>query len=170
MWRTATRQRISPGSAQMAVCSISRLIACFGMPVSQSLLNVGLSFNGPVVFVAAARPGNARWHNRSRLRDRPAARSSERLDANTSLPSVVRRASPLFSEQILQRGIVEHGLRQHPFQPAVLILQRLQSPRFRDPPALQTSSSICRSSLSCRRVCDRPPLSEPQPPAPAAPQ
>src|SRR4029077_5468668 len=39
---------------------------------------------------------------------------------------VARRASPLFSQKILQRGIVEHGIGQHPFQPAVLVLQRPQ--------------------------------------------
>src|SRR5205085_6221624 len=37
-----------------------------------------------------------------------------------------RRASPLFSQKILQRGIVEHGIGQHPLQPAVLVLQRPQ--------------------------------------------
>src|SRR5207248_1837851 len=39
-------------------------------------------------------------------------------------PPVARRASPLFSQQILQRGIVQHGVRQHPLQPPVLVLQR----------------------------------------------
>src|SRR5205823_10698620 len=47
-------------------------------------------------------------------------------DEDMSSPPVARRASPLFSQEILQRGIVEHGIGQHPLQPAVLVLQRPQ--------------------------------------------
>lgn len=40
--------------------------------------------------------------------------------------SVQPPASQLLLQQVLQRDIVEHGIRQQPLQPRVLILQRLQ--------------------------------------------
>src|SRR5205085_4297777 len=67
-----------------------------------------------------------RFPGRFRSPGGPAARSSRRSDEDTSSPPVARRASPLFSQEILQRGIVEHGIGQHPLQPAVLVLQRPQ--------------------------------------------
>src|SRR5262249_7110211 len=62
----------------------------------------------------------------------PAARSSGRPGANTSPPPVGQRASPLFSQHVLQRGVVEHGFGQHSLQPPILVLERLQPPSFRD--------------------------------------
>ena len=42
------------------------------------------------------------------------------------------RASPLLSQEILQRRIVQHGVGQQPFQPRVLVLERLQPLGLRD--------------------------------------
>lgn len=51
---------------------------------------------------------------------------AERVTGETPQPPDARRASPLFSQQILQRHVVEHRVGQHPLQPSVLVLQRLQ--------------------------------------------
>ena len=44
----------------------------------------------------------------------------------------MRRASPLFSQEILQRSIVEHRIRQKSFQTGVLVFQPLQPLRLAD--------------------------------------
>src|SRR3546814_2881170 len=46
-------------------------------------------------------------------------------------PSAERRASPVFCRDFLQHGIVEHGVRQQPFEPGVLLLEHLQLARLR---------------------------------------
>jgi hypothetical protein len=73
-----------------------------------------------------ASPGSARLFGRSRSPGTPAARSSRRSTADKPQPPDARRASPFFSKQILQRDIVQHRVRQHPLQPTVLVLERLQ--------------------------------------------
>jgi hypothetical protein len=42
------------------------------------------------------------------------------------------RASPLLSHEVLQGRVVQHGISQQPFQPRVLILERLQPLGLRD--------------------------------------
>jgi hypothetical protein len=65
--------------------------------------------------------GSARLFGRSRSSGRPAARLSQRSDADTSWHPVAQRASPLFPRRSL-----EHGMGQYPLQLAVLVLQRPQ--------------------------------------------
>src|SRR5208282_3054449 len=49
-----------------------------------------------------------------------------------SLPLSAPQASDVFSEQVLERRVVQHRLRQQPLKPPVLVLQRLQTTGFRD--------------------------------------
>jgi hypothetical protein len=56
----------------------------------------------------------------------PAVRSSRMPLADGRQPSAFPRASPLLSQEILQRRIVQHDVRQQPFQLRVLVFQRPQ--------------------------------------------
>src|SRR6266567_8839654 len=62
----------------------------------------------------------------------PAVRSSRMQLADGRQLSASPRASPFLSQQILQRRIVQHGIGQQPFQPRVLVIQRLQPLGLRD--------------------------------------
>src|SRR5690606_27496613 len=75
--------------------------------------------------------GSARSPDPTRSPGTPAARSSGRSTADTPRPPDARQASPLFSQQVLQRDVVEHGVSQHPLELGVLVLQRLQTSRLR---------------------------------------
>src|ERR1700722_2268818 len=73
---------------------------------------------------------NAHWFGRCCPPGTPAAGSSRRSTADIPQPPDARRASPFFSQEILQRNVVQHCVRQHPLKLGVLILQRLQPPSF----------------------------------------
>ena len=62
----------------------------------------------------------------------PAARSSRGPTAGAPQPPNARRASPPFSQQILQRHVVQQRVGPKPLQRAVLLLQRFQLARFGD--------------------------------------
>src|SRR5262245_30946002 len=62
----------------------------------------------------------------------PAARSCRTQNVAERQPLAWQRASPFFCQQILQRRIVEHGVRQELFQPGILALKPLQPPGLRD--------------------------------------
>src|SRR6202035_460221 len=59
---------------------------------------------------------------RTRSSCTPAARSCRKQNAGERQPLAWRRASPFFCQEILQRRIVEHGVRQKLLQPTVLAL------------------------------------------------
>src|SRR5258707_15838293 len=56
----------------------------------------------------------------------PAVRSSRMRLADGRQLSASPRASPLLSQEVLQRRVVQHGISQQPLQPRVLVLQRPQ--------------------------------------------
>src|SRR3954471_2330339 len=62
----------------------------------------------------------------------PAVRSSRGLPPDERQLSASPRASPLLSQEILQRRVVQHGIRQQPLQLRVLVLQCPQPPGLRD--------------------------------------
>nr|P17986.1 RecName: Full=Insertion element ISR1 uncharacterized 30.8 kDa protein A [Rhizobium sp.]CAA29833.1 unnamed protein product [Rhizobium sp.] len=78
-----------------------------------------------------ASPDSARSSDRRPEHGTPAFRSSRRRPADGQPPRDSRRASPLFSQQVLQGHVVQHRVRQHPLQPGVLILERLEPPSLR---------------------------------------
>src|SRR5690606_6959001 len=63
---------------------------------------------------------------RSRWLYTPAVRSSRRYPRDARQLSARQRASPLLSQQILQRDVVQHRVRQQPLQPRILVLQSPQ--------------------------------------------
>lgn len=61
----------------------------------------------------------------------PAFRSSRKHLSDDLRPRSSRRALPLSSQQVLQRHVVQHRVRQHPLEPGGLLFKRLQPPRLR---------------------------------------
>src|SRR3954451_19826512 len=70
--------------------------------------------------------GSSRWFYT------PAVRSSRGLPPDERQLSASPRASPLLSQEILQRRVVQHGIRQQPLQLRVLVLQCPQPSGLRD--------------------------------------
>nr|GAJ37577.1 insertion element ISR1 hypothetical 30.8 kDa protein A [Bradyrhizobium sp. DOA9] len=62
----------------------------------------------------------------------PAVRSSRGHPRDARQLSAWPRTSPLLSQEVLQGRVVQHGVGQQPFQPRVLVLQRLQPLGLRD--------------------------------------
>jgi hypothetical protein len=60
-------------------------------------------------------------------------RSSRMPLADGRQLSASPRASPLLSQEVLQRRVVQHGIGQQPLQPRVLVLQRPQPLGLGDP-------------------------------------
>ena len=60
---------------------------------------------------------------RIRLSCTPAARSCRTQNAGERQPLAWQRASPFFCQQVLQRRVVEHRIRQELLQPGILALQ-----------------------------------------------
>src|SRR5205814_8123492 len=80
----------------------------------------------------AAGAGNARSTDPPRPHGTPAARSSRIPLADEPPPRGKQRASPFFSEQVLQRGIVQHRVGQQPLQLGVFGFEAPQPSRLAD--------------------------------------
>jgi hypothetical protein len=111
------------------------------------------------------RPDSARLSGRSRSPGKPAVRSSQRSDADTSSPPVAQRASPLFSRRSFSAALSSMASASIRFSRPFL-LQRPQPLGVRH---LETAE-LGLPFIERRRACGTPPPSEPQPPAPAAPR